>query len=590
MKKKKKKKKKPPQTPVKALGSKGHRSFEVQQGALFKIEDEKKRLVANFHLLINSQLAIVDEGKVKEKRYELILKHGTASHTFILSQSEFFSPRLRKKVAEVAGPSAILYGSLKDLQVATQELSGPNIPIKEVLASPGFDSREQFHSAGFLVARRGISKDPAPPLDLDRGNFARKLGLLPPEKSKMPALGRHIASDFLNLKSHDVTYPLIGHIALAPFTSVFPEVTGKEKVAMHLQGSAGGGKTFLGQLAMSFFGKFEGMLPSWSSTANAIEAEGYPFRDSLFLVDDYKAAFVPQETIVRIFQGYADNHGRLRLKSNGQTQDHRYIRGLLLSTGEDFVSDVQSVTGRTICLQVEPGKNVRAGKKCWESRQRYPMFLPGLVQMVISRPNWKEWLKGFVDQKLTEFTEETRGLSNGLRIASNWALNALGFHMFLGYLTKLDAIDRNSKRRMEREYGSIVKAHLLEQTNRLQNESPAEVFFRIIGQKASTGAVTVTGLNGVEAKPKGRTIGFAKDQSVMIFPDVAMEVLASHFRTVGQRMPFTKSSLRDALAQDNLIARPKEGRWARQVRVEEGRRVQVWDFDLENFKSKIKVV
>jgi hypothetical protein len=586
----KKKKKKPPQAPAKALGSKGHRSFMVEQGALFKIDEKTKKRVADFHLLIQSQLAVMEEGKVREKRYQLVLNHGTKSYTFSLSQSEFLSPRLMMKIAEVAGPSAILRGSLKDLRVATQELSGPNIPMKEVLASPGFDSQGWYHSGNLLIASGGISKDPAPPLDLDQCNSARNLGFLPPERSKMRALGRHMASDFLALKSHGVTYPLIGHIILAPFASVFPEVTGKGKVAMHLQGSSGGGKTFLGQLAMSFFGDFEGELPSWSSTANAIEAEGYPFRDSLFLVDDYKAAYVSQETIVRVFQGYADNHGRLRLKSNGQTQDHRYIRGLLLSTGEDFVSDVQSVTGRTICLQVEPEKNVKAGKRCWDNRPRYPMFLPGLIQMVISRPGWKNWLKTFVEQKLAEFDQETRGLSNGLRIASNWALNALGFHMFLDYLAKLGAIDRNRKRRMEREYGSIVRSHLRDQANRLLNESPSEVFFRIIGQKVSAGAVTVTGLNGFKSRTQGRIIGFAKDQSVMIYPDVAMEVLASHFRAVGQRMPFTKSSLRDSLAQDGLIARPKEGRWARQVRVEGGQRVQVWDFDLENFINKIKVV
>jgi hypothetical protein len=585
----KKTKMKPPQAPAKALGSKGHRSFEIDQGALFKIEGKRNKPIANFHLLIQSQWVVVDEGKVKERRYELILKQGTESHTFNLSQAEFFSQRLKTKIAEVAGPSAVLYGSLKDLQVATQELSDPNIPVKEVLASPGFDSHGRYHSGNLLLTRGGISQDPTPPLDLDRGNITRNLGFLPPEKSKMPALGKHIVSGFLELKKHGVTYPLMGHIALAPFASVFPEVTGKGKVAMHLQGPSGGGKTFLGQLAMSFFGKVD-ESPAWSSTANAIEAEGYCFRDSLFLVDDYKAVFVPQETIVRVFQGYADDHGRLRLKSNAQTQDHRYIRGLLLSTGEDFVLDVQSVTGRTICLQVEPEKNVRAGKKCLKNRHRYPMFLPGLIKMVISRPNWKEWLQTFVDQKLAEFDQETKGLSNGLRIASNWALNALGFHMFLGYLAKLGAIDRNRKRRMEREYDSIVRSHLREQTNQLQNESPAEIFFRIIVQKVSTGAVNVTGLNVIEGRSKGRTIGFAKDQSVMIYPDVVMEVLAGHFRAVGQRMPFTRSSLRDSLAQDGLIARPKEGRWARQVRAEEGRRVQVWDFDLEKFISKIKVV
>jgi hypothetical protein len=207
--------------------------------------------------------------------------------------------------------------------------------------------------------------------------------------------------------------------------------------------------------------------------------------------------------------------------------------------------------------------------------------------MAISRPGWKEWFKTFVDKKAVELAEETRGLSNGLRIASNWALNALGFHLFLSYLAKLAVIDRNERRRMEREYKDIVRFHLQDQANKLQSESPAEVFFRIMGQKIAAGAVSLTGLNGGGSKPRGRSFGFVKGSSALVLPDVAMEILSAHFRGVGQRMPFTKNSLRNALAQARLIARPKEGRWARQVRAEDGKRIQVWEFALEQFKTRI---
>lgn len=572
-----------------AAGKISH-SFRVVNDALFKQDDRKEKLIANFHLLITAQVSIIDGDRVKEKLFELTFKKATRSVPFIISAVDFFSHRLFTRIMNEIDPQAVLYGSLKDLRTAAQELSSPNIPEKKIVAISGFDLEGNFHCGALLVTPKGFQKKGPPGVELETGHFARNLGFLMPEKSKLRALAGHILRDVLWLKSPKVTYPLIGHIALAPFTSAATEITGKEKVAMHLQGSSGCGKTFLGTLAMSFFGKFDGTIPSWSSTANAIEAEGYWFRDGLFLVDDYKAAFVPQETVVRVFQGYADGHGRLRLKSNARTQDHRYIRGLLLSTGEDFVSDIESVTGRTICLQVEPEKNEEAGKRCWEMRHTYPMFLPGLVQMIISRPGWKEWVRTFVDEKIAELAEETRGLSNGLRIASNWALNALGFHLFISYLGKLGAIDRNGRRRVEREYDSIVRSHLRDQANKLQSESPDEVFFRIIGQKMASGGACITGLNGAESKPRGRSFGFVKGSSALVLPDVVMEILSAHFRGVGQRMPFTKNSLRNVLAQSGLIARPKEGRWARQVRGEDGTRVNVWDFDLEDFKAKTAVV
>lgn len=71
-------------------------------------------------------------------------------------------------------------------------------------------------------------------------------------------------------------YPLMGHIALAPFTSVTKDLFGKGKAALHGVHRIGG-KTFLGILAMNFFGDFDDRFVSWSSTANAIESEGWFF-------------------------------------------------------------------------------------------------------------------------------------------------------------------------------------------------------------------------------------------------------------------------------------------------------------------------
>jgi hypothetical protein len=75
----------------------------------------------------------------------------------------------------------------------------------------------------------------------------------------------------------------------------------------------------------------------------------------------------------------------------------------------------------------------------------------------------------------------------------------------------------------------------------------------------------------------------------MIFPDVVMEILAAHFRAVGERCPFTKNSLRNALLQGGLIMRPQKGRVAKQVREESGRRVRVWDFALGDFEKGVVI-
>lgn len=564
----------------------GISSYTVENGRLFKLCARKRVLIANFYITISSQKVKTDEGENRGRLLDLTLHRGGESHQFTLSTVDFESGRLKSKVLEIAGPLAILYGSARDLRISAQELSGDHIPETSVTTSIGFTAEGNFLSRDMLITPEAIIANPDVKVDLSEGNFSRRLGFTYPDDSMLPLLGKHILIDFLNLKSHEIMYPLMGHIALAPFTSVSKELVGKGKTALHLLGPSGGGKTFLGILAMNFYGDFDDRIVSWSSTANAIEAEGWHFRDSLLLLDDYKASVTNPQTVIRILQNHADGHGRGRLKSNSKISELRHIRGLLLSTGEDFVSDVESVTGRTILIHVEPEKHLQAGDRCWQNKSVYRMFLPGLLKMVISNRDWRSIIRQFVDEKIELLASDTRGLSNGLRIASNWALNWLGFELFLDYLHGLDVINEAERAVMAAEYEQIARDHLRMQVSEMQSESPVSIMFRILGQKLSTGMISIPGLHDASSD-RGKVVGVAKDPEnvVQVYPDIMLETLSSHYRAVGQRMPFTKNSLRDALAQEGLIEKASNGRWTRQIRGSAGRRFQVWEFEAGQFRA-----
>lgn len=566
-------------------------SFAVENDRLFKSQPGRKIPIANFYLTIKSQKLRTDEGEIKGRMLDLTLHKNGEQLDFSLSTGDFTSGRLKNKIFEVAGASAILYGSLRDLQIATQELSEKEIPESMITTSIGFTADGCFLSKDLLITSEGrVGNNPATKIDLSGGSFSNRIGFFCPDKSILPRLGKHIFDDFINLKSHGVTFPLMGHIALAPFTSIIKDVVGKGKAALHLQGPSGSGKTFLGILAMNYFGHFDDRFVSWSSTANAIETEGWYFRDSLFLVDDYKASMTEHQTAIRVLQNHADGHGRGRLTSNSRITEPKSIRGLLLSTGEDFVSDVESVAGRTLLLQVDPEKNVRAGKKCWQNSKSYRTFLPGLISMVISKKDWKSMLRKFVEEKIQLLSADTQGLSNGLRVASNWALNWLGFEMFLDYLLCLGVIDKAKKGAMTAEYKAIVKIQLHKQIVQIQSESPVGVMFRILAQKLSSGTVSISGLYG-NTPDRGKIVGIAKlpDNGTYVYPDILMEIMASHFRATGQRLPFAKNSLRDALAREGLICQGENGRWTRQVRIEGSGRSNMWLFSADDFNARCEI-
>jgi hypothetical protein len=399
------------------------------------------------------------------------------------------------------------------------------------------------------------------------------------------SLLRHLHGDFLQLKGHNVTYPLMGHIVLSAFASRIGEI-GKQKAVMHMQGPSGSGKTFMGNLAASFYGAFNDRPLPWTSTANAIESEGFLFRDALFFIDDFKPAIVESQKIIRIIQNSANSQGRARLSSGGgyKLTPMRGVRGLILSTGEDFVPDMESVVGRTILIRVEPDHNLDAGANCWRRRSEYRMLIPVLLQWLLARSDWQVRFQADVDQLTERLREQVAALSNGTRVASNWALNAFGFGLFVQFSLQLGVITDEQSAEMLAEYKKIMMEHISAHAERLQVQEPTEIFFRVLSQKFATGAARVIGLTDQNG---GKLLGKLRDSGniVCLFPDPTLEVIHGHFRSLGQRLPFSKETLREALSRADLLIRSGPGRVTHQVRVD-GSRLQAWQFNTDQFKTR----
>lgn len=563
-------------------------TYKTDENGLYKMTDTGDIRIANFHLEICSQKVKIDEGIALDRYLDLALNIKDQTIDFTVSVDDFSNGNLMNRIYDAAGSAPILYGSVKDLRIGTQELSPKDIPIKTISTSTGHTPEGNFLYPGMLITPEGINTEPDIEVDLTGGNLSRNIGFLNYHRPKIPNLAKHLLDDFLALKNHVTMYPLIGHIVLSPFCSWIASESGKQKPALHLSGPSGGGKTFLASLAASFTGQFEGNVLSWTSTANSIEMEGHNFRDTLFVVDDYKAGIVEQSKITRVIQNHANNHGRSRLNSKSELMKAPYIRGLLLSTGEDFISGVESVSGRTILLEVDPEQNSAAGMSCMNRRNEYRMFLPALIEWLISDPTWKETFKRFIDERTEVFHKKASGISNGLRIVSNWALNALGFDLFIRFIRVVGIIDEANRKVLLAEYYKIVLNHLAEHALKLQSQNPVEAFFSIIGQKIATGAVVISDLMDITAvRSSGKLIGKVKTTSnlVCIFPDIAIEHIVRHYRAIGQRASFTKDTLKDALVREGLIVRPATGRVTTQVRLS-GDRLQAWQFNADEFKLR----
>jgi len=553
-------------------------------------------MIANFKLTIVLILSLVDFGEIIQRLYKMVVMlNGKESH-FTLSAEDFSARLFMPAIHREVGPDAILYGSAKDLMIAVQENISEKVPHQKISMSTGFTPDfTEFLLPNMIITATGIEEPEVPVVDLSRGNLAKRIQFRHLSDDAITSLCKHLIKDFTSLKNHKVMFPVLGHLALAPFASFIVSERGKQKCALHLKGPSGGGKTFIASLVGSFFGDFGDQMASWSGTANSLEMEGHHFRDLIFTIDDYKKSVIPPKEAIRVIQNHADNRGRSRLNSTLKPQKTPHIRGSLLSTGEDFVENVESVTGRTIFLEVEPDHNQAAGKACKDMLGNYKGFIPRFLHWVMSQDGWQENLINQIDSMIDMFSDSTASISNGLRISTNWALNAAGYDLFCKFAVYVGAIDNALYKKLITEYANIVKGHLMANTNTLKAQNPATLFWSTLEHQIATESVIIINLviRSAGTADKNGSVNHKKvigkvssdNKSVYLFPDLVMKHLVRYHREIDQPVPFDKINLRDALLRQDMIIKAGGSRVAKQVRYNGGR-AQAWQFDLAEFKEQ----
>jgi hypothetical protein len=193
-----------------------NQSFSIKDDNLYRLEGEVEFLISNFHLQIRSQEVFHDEDMPAGRWYEMVFKSRKKEIPFLIPSEDFLTRRLQTKIAEIAGSSAILWGSLNELQIATQELSGE--VAEKIVRSRGLTPEGSYVCENLIISPSGIIRTNTGVVP-GSGIYSKNLGFLAPDQSMPTELGRHIVADFLALKSHTITFPLIGHTALAPFAS-----------------------------------------------------------------------------------------------------------------------------------------------------------------------------------------------------------------------------------------------------------------------------------------------------------------------------------------------------------------------------------
>ncbi len=337
--------------------------------------EKYQRRLTNFVAKIEEERLIgdVDEADETRRFRGTIHVHGTTCGFDISSKQ--FSEELRSEIFATAGARAEILGSIDEIRTAISRNSEP--VVRRYLTSMGWtDDFSKYLVPGGYVDRDGYHEtadgDGVPAIELPVNGNCRWLGLRQLDPEQLRQANLHIIEDLMGLNQRPVVWSMLAGVVLS--VMIRQAEVGSRPI-LWFEGVTGSGKSTLACLCENFFGDFggpgSGRHLSWTSTINAIQSAGYHFRDAPFAVDDYKREHARHSAYVMVLQCYSDRTGRARLNSDTSMNTTRPIRGLLMSTAEDFPENNASGRGRAVVIKVPIPTGFDLRSMSWEMAREY---------------------------------------------------------------------------------------------------------------------------------------------------------------------------------------------------------------------------
>jgi hypothetical protein len=355
---------------------------------------------------------------------------------------------------------------------------------------------------------------------------------------------------------HAVTYPAVAHAFLAP---LYRWVRSAKRYALHLVGETGSLKTSYACALLGLYGpEFASEEPTekWGSTWKKIEVLGHQAKDVLFLVDDYKPRYVKTSEFTQLIQNYSESRGRGRLNRDSSIQDTKWIRGALITTGEDIPESESSVISRMLILRLS--RPVGANEPLTHAQR----LSPHLNAVMHAYTTWLAAImpgtEAQVDRWLTEWRDHyiaicPRSATNPGRIASNLAQNRFAFHTMGQFLIEQGAWTAAEYEARMAEYDAIAEALVLEMAERVGKEKASNSYLTAIRALIESGEMPLLGRSADGPENGAAFLGWRDDEWIYLLPDVAYQAAERWHRAMGGSLGFTRRAIEEQLVDDGAL-------------------------------------
>jgi hypothetical protein len=536
---------------------------DPDRNGIYRVESKGPIQLCNAIIYIDRDITVKD-GPESRRRFEgRGILHGKVSDFRIDAEDFGNGNRLAAAIFEAAGAKVQILCKYESLSRAISAISEPT--YKTVTTDFGWsESGDAYLSPSVRVDADGIHPTGADDLvrvDLSDEQCARHLDLALPAAGELDELKKHVVDDLLKLHDRQVTFTLLAAAALGV---LFRFVLGTNRPAIWLVGLTGGGKSFAAKLFQNFFGSFPielgSSVGSWSSTSNFLQRQGYFFKDTTYLVDDYKPEVTRHGDVLKLLQNYADGSARGRLNSDATSNVSREIRGILICTGESIPEQSPSAMARTVIVDVgSREKDVERGARCLARRERYPALMAGFIEHVIAEGRGAAFAER-VRELQQVFYRPIAGAQNDLRIAANHALLAASFEEFARYLGEVGAEWTEQARLYVDEDLPAMRDRMVAA---VKEQQPSEILLATLRALITNGRVRIHGwtsplANTGSSHPPtiGKAIGCIEGRpfSIDLNMTLALEAVQECLRRQAKPpLATTPKALLDQLAEDGKL-------------------------------------
>ncbi|KYK22752.1 hypothetical protein AYK24_00560 [Thermoplasmatales archaeon SG8-52-4] len=533
-----------------------------KQGTEFLYKPDGKdqyRLLSSFIIDITDTI-IHDDGETVKTTSKGQLVKGDESYPFEISSKDLGNPdKLRSEIYNVAGNEGIFVENYNHFINAINKFTKANTTlIKESFGydGPEHDPHRRYISPSVVIDAKSVRNNSEIIVDLSNRGSAQWLDLTMLDAQAEKDLIKHINDDLLNLTDFGITHALLGH-TFSPIIEPWLYQNDRTRYILFIRGSSGEGKSFIAQTMQHFYGPHFGRYESWAATTNSLETAGFNYKDTIFLIDDWKRGNIKDHRgALGILQSYADRSARTRLTKEAELKQAKPMRGTLLITGEDLAEGQSSVMARTITLDYsQPQKNIAAGLRVLDNRKYYSAITAKYIHHVLQYPNKETVYHDFQRKAHEEFYKYTIGKHNDIRIARNMSLLYTSYYFFAEWFWPSAEAKTNQDK---------FKQYLIDQVDNLIRltaiQRPAEKFWFTMRDLLAIGKLRLQTSKDVDLDKTIKMIpiiGYhgsgGEDYLIM---DTALREVEKYLRGAGESLEFSKITIIEDLHKAKYIKSP----------------------------------